>query len=45
VLLCSTRLQVNRAARFCHAAARGGQVLLPKELICEVRLLLSLLLF
>lgn len=28
---------VNRAARYCHAAARGGQVLLPKELICEVR--------
>lgn len=28
---------VNRAARYCHAAARGGQVLLPKELMCEVR--------
>jgi hypothetical protein len=27
---------VNRAARYCHAAARGGQVLLSKELMCEV---------
>lgn len=27
---------MNRAARYCHAAARGGQVLLPKELMCEV---------
>lgn len=28
--------QVNRAARYCHAAARGGQVLVPKELMLEV---------
>lgn len=34
---------VNRAARYCHAAARGGQVLLPKELMCEVSTLLAYL--
>jgi len=35
-VLCCAVLQVNRAARYCHAAARGGQVLLPKELMFEV---------
>jgi hypothetical protein len=29
-------VQVNRAARYCHAAARGGQVLVPKELMFDV---------
>lgn len=27
---------VNRAARFCHASAHGGQVIVPKELVDEL---------
>ncbi len=27
---------VNRAARFCHGAAHGGQVLVPKDIVEEL---------